>query len=173
MKAILLVLFALSSLPTWSAELSTDEQTSLVGLVTRAVTAYESGDAETIVELTFEPLVTAAGGPDAFRLITKQAIAQQRTMGLSIEGITVGKPGELITAGQYTLCFIPKVTAIRTAKRSGKSTSFMVAVRNTENPRWKFIEGAGLRKNPQVLKLLFPELPDDVSLPEYKVEFLP
>ncbi len=173
MKPILLLLVALSSFPTWSAELPTAEQSLLVGIVTQVVTAYEIGDAETIAELTFEPLVAAAGGADAFRAIAKQAIEQQRKMGMSIESITVGKPGEPISAGQYTLCFIPKVTVMRTSKRLGKSTSFMVAVRNAENPRWQFIEGAGVRKNPQILKLLFPELPDDVSLPEYKVEFLP
>lgn len=35
------------------------------------------------------------------------------------------------------------------------------------------MDGAGMRKNPLILRLFFPELPEDLALPENRLELLP
>ncbi|MET3442953.1 hypothetical protein ABIC94_003742 [Variovorax paradoxus] len=173
MRFLLLVFLFLASFSSWSAELSTDEELTLVELVKSVVNAYGSGDADKIVESTFDPIVTAAGGSESLKLKTRQAIEQQRQAGVVIESTTIGKPTALVAAGEYQLCFVTRETVMQMPGKRGRTTSFMVAVRKPGATEWQLIDGAGLRQRPQILWLLFPELPEYLALPVNKLELLP
>ncbi len=42
--------------------------------------------------------------------------------------------------------------------------SFMLAVRPLDSQEWKYIDGAGLQKNPDMLYSLFSEIPRDKNI---------
>jgi hypothetical protein len=167
------ILLLLASFATWSAELSTDEERALVELVKDIGTAYENSDVDKIAESSFDSLVTASGGLDLFKSRIRQALDQQRQAGVVIESTAIGKPTSLIAAGRYELSFVSKETVMRMPGKRGRSLSFLVAAREVGGTKWQFIDGAGLRQRPQILKLLFPELPEDLVLPVNKLELLP
>lgn len=173
MRFLILVFLCLASLSSWSSELSPDEELSLVEIVKGVMTKYESGDFDALAQVTFEPLVAAAGGLSPFKLKLKQAADQYRQNGLVMESMTVGKPTSLTTAGEYELSFVPKITTIRMPGRHGRSTNVMVAVRKVGATEWRLIDGAGLRKNLEILRYFFPSLPANLQLPENKLELLP
>lgn len=135
--------------------------------------AYESGDVDKIAELTFEPLVMAAGGAEAYKAISSRGIEQHRRAGLVVESQTVGTPTALVVAGDYELSFVPTESIMHVAGKRGRSLGFMVAARRSGATNWQLIDGAGLRKNPQMLKVPFPGLPEGLVLPENKLELLP
>lgn len=174
-KSILVTLFFFFSLTVFASEptkdLSLEEKNSIIALVNKTVNAFETEDAKSIAELTFKPIVDLVGGLEAFTTITKNGIVQLKKQGMAIENVTVGTPGQLILAGEYRVCFVPKVTILKNAKTRGRSTSFMVAVQKNGESEWSFIEGSGVVKNPAILKILIPDLPDGIILPEHKVEF--
>jgi len=167
------ILLLLASFATWSAELSSDEERTLVEHVKEIGMAYQNGDADKIAESSFDSLVAVSGGLDPFKSRIKMAIEQQRQAGVVIESTTIGKPTSLIAAGRYELSFVSKETVMRMPGKRGRSLGFLVAVREVGGSRWQFIDGAGLRQRPQALKLLFPELPEDLMLPVNKLELLP
>jgi len=50
-----------------------------------------------------------------------------------------------------------------------RSKGFLIAIRSEGQP-WKFLDGAILQEKPQMLHLLLPGLPKDISLPENRFE---
>ena len=63
------------------------------------------------------------------------------------------------------ICFLPKKTVMEVNGQKIQSNSFMIAAKK-EGKEWNYLDGAGLRKNPDMLWLFFPELPKDIKLPE-------
>jgi hypothetical protein len=172
MKILLVVLLALLSFSSSAVELS-EEETSLIEQVKSLRTAYEMGDVDKIVESTFQPLIKAAGGSDAFKHAAMQAMQQQALAGIFVQSADYAKPTAPISAGNYTLRFVPTVLVMKMPGKRGKSTGFTIAIREINSTDWRFLDGAGLRKNPSMLRTLFPELPENLSLPENKIELIP
>jgi hypothetical protein len=173
MKTLSLFLSLLLSLPTFGAEFLPGEEDRLVELVKNIGIAYERRDADKIVEMTIEPIVAAAGGSEAMKIKTRQALEQLHSAGIVIESTSIGRPTAPLSVGRYILSFVPKVTEMRMPGKRGRSISFLVAAREVQSAEWRFMDGAGLRKNPLVLRLLFPELPENLALPENRLELLP
>ena len=170
---ILLLLLSLLPFSAFSAEFLPGEEDRLVELVKNIGAAYERRDADAIVESTIEPVVVASGGSDAIKIKTRLALEQQHAAGIVIENTSIGRPTTPLSAGRYVLTFIPKVTEMRMPGKRGRSIGFFVAARDSQGSDWKFMDGAGLRKNPSILRLLFPELPENLALPENRLELLP
>jgi hypothetical protein len=49
-----------------------------------------------------------------------------------------------------------------------KSTSYMVAIKGSDGT-WRYLDGAGARRDPKILWTLLPDLPKEVELPENTV----
>jgi hypothetical protein len=65
---------------------------------------------------------------------------------------------------------VPKRNITEVDGRTVRSQGFYVAVRKKSGKEWKLIEGAGFRKNPELLWKLLPDLPRGVEIPVVKHE---
>jgi hypothetical protein len=48
----------------------------------------------------------------------------------------------------------------------------MIAIRPVGGSEWKYLDGAGLRKHPEMLYQLLPKLERDIALPPNTIEVL-
>ena len=60
--------------------------------------------------------------------------------------------------------------AIEVQGKQIKSKAYWIAIRSIGDSEWKFIDGAGVQSDKEHLWVMFPELPRDVQLPEWKQE---
>jgi len=172
MKPFLSLCFFLivATLPVLAGDLSPQDQKALLKDANRIKTAYEKGDADTIIKLTHPSIYTIAGGKDAFDNLTRTAIKRLKDVGITMSDFSLGTPSPAYVSGTTTVCFIPMTSIISAQGGKARSTSFLIAARENGQKQWLFIDGAGLRAHPEALKTFFPGLPDDVKLPENQLE---
>ena len=104
--------------------------------------------------------------------MTKQAVIQLRGSGIKFLQSELGVPSEMHSAGEEEICLVPRISVVEVGGKKAKSTTFMIAIRRLGASEWKYLDGAGLRKNPDLLYQLFPKLQRGIGLPENKVELL-
>ena len=133
--------------------------------------AAAKGDADKFLQLTHPAVFTLFGGKEPFEAATRLALKSLAGSNV-IEKATFGVPAELHVAGQEEICFVPFVQVARAGDIRIRVESFFIAVRPVGKADWKFIDAAGLRKQPEVLRQLFPGLPEKVVTPPNKVEIV-
>ncbi|MGC3989527.1 MAG: hypothetical protein QM796_07590 [Chthoniobacteraceae bacterium] len=172
MKSFLsLILFLCTvTLPVFADELSSQDSKALLKEATQVKTAYEKGDADTIIKLTHPSIYPLAGGKDAFDNLTRNAMKQLKATGITMSDFMLGTPSQTYLSGTTTVCFVPLYSIISAQGRSVRNTSFLIAAREPGQKQWLFLDGAGLRAHPEALKTFFPGLPDDVKLPKNQLD---
>ncbi|MBL8259042.1 MAG: hypothetical protein JNM60_04420 [Candidatus Competibacteraceae bacterium] len=155
-----------------AAPFGADEEQVLIDKVKVLQNAYEKGDLDSIATMTFEPVIAQVGGVDALKKVSQQVIDQAKRMGVVTENLEVGKPTPPLESGEYLVTFVPKTSTVKMGDKRAKSSSFMIGARRKDQTEWKFMDGAGLRKNPQLLHSFFPDLPKDVALPPNEVRLI-
>jgi hypothetical protein len=136
-------------------------------------TAFEKGDAKTIVDMTDPALFDISGGKEKALSMTKQVMDQIVKSGLIIEKLMVGKLTKTYMAATKSVCFVPKEVIMSIKGVRGRSVSYLVAInRNTANSPWLFLDSAGLQKKPELLWTLVPGLPKDIKLPPNHTELI-
>lgn len=167
--ASLLVCVLLSSGAVAAPLTAADIQTlrSDIALMTAA---FERGDAEPLIARTHPSLKALAGGPEAFAELARSSLAQLRDKGLLFVSEEVGTPTDVYPAGEEEVCFVPRVSVMALNGTQMKSTTFMIAIRSKSGTKWTYLDGAGLRKNPEIIYLLLPGLSRDVPLPPNTLE---
>ena len=170
MKALsyLLVSTALAAPP---ATLPEKEAQEVVAQATAYRDAAAKGDADKVLQRTHPVLHTLFGGKESFEVATRLAL---KTLAgrYVIEKITFGPPTALLVVGPDEICFVPFVQVASAGEIRTRAESYYIAVRPAGKSDWKFIDAAGLRKNPEVLRQLFPGLPKEVVTPPNKVEIV-
>ena len=137
----------------------------------RAMTeAFERGDAEPTIERTHPSLKAMAGGPDAFAAMTRHAVAQLRELGVSFLSLELGAPTRVYPAGAEEVCFVPRISVLEMQGKRMTSTGYMVAIRPKGGGPWTYLDGAGLRKHPDLLHQLLPDLERGIPLPPNTLE---
>jgi hypothetical protein len=152
-----------------AGELSKDETEKLLARAQLTKEAFDKGDAATITAMSHPSMFRFTNGKEGFEKLTRAGLEQIKASGTTLVKSSLGAPTGTYTSKTDTVCFIPRVSIYKVKGNKVKSTSFLLAARNPDS-EWLFVDGAGLRKNPAMLKALFPHLPDDVQLPENKVE---
>lgn len=165
-----LLLYALLSSGVSAAPLTAADVQSLRSDIASMTAAFERGDAEPLIARTHPSLKAMAGGPDAFAELTRHALAQLRDIGISFVSQEVGMPTEVYQAGEEEVCFVPRVSVMAVNGTQMKSTTFMIAIRSKGGTTWTYLDGAGLRKNPEMIYQLLPGLARDVPLPPNTLE---
>ena len=140
--------------------------------VTAMMTAFDRGDPAMFLELTHPSLQNLAGGPDAFAALVRQSLETLRQGGVKVVSAEVGAPTQVYSAGEEEVCFVPRVSVMEIQGRSARSTTFMIAIRRVGGSQWKYLDGAGLRRSPDLLYQLLPKLERGIELPANKVEAL-
>ncbi|MEZ5442518.1 MAG: hypothetical protein R3F15_13670 [Lysobacterales bacterium] len=160
------------AIPAFAGTLSVAEADSLRAEVATIATSFEHGDAEVLIARTHPSLHDLVGGQEAFAKATHQAVEQLRQAGVKFISAEVGTPTQTYTAGDEELCFVPRVSVMEVQGQKVKSTTFMMAIRRVGTGDWKYLDGAGLRKHPELLYQLFPKLERGISLPLNTIEVL-
>jgi hypothetical protein len=169
---IALALWCLLGGPAVGATLSEEETGYLRAEITSIMASFESGDAEALIAKTHPSLHPLMGGLEGFEKITRQAVEQLRQTGVKFTSAEVGTPTQTYSAGDEEVCFVPRVSVIELQGKKVKSTTFMIAIRRVGSQEWKYLDGSGLRKNPELLYQLLPQLERGISLPLNMIEVL-
>ncbi|HSJ03546.1 MAG: hypothetical protein ACAI34_22510 [Verrucomicrobium sp.] len=163
--------FSLSLTTAQAGELSADDTKAILARAEMVKVAFDKGDTDTIVKLTHPAIFKLTNGKEGFENITKQATTMISSMGIKILESSMGTPTKTYTAGASTVTFVPRTSVMSLKDKKIRTIGYLIAIKGgTEAPDWLFLDGAGLRGKPGLLKTLLPELPDDVKLPENKVE---
>jgi hypothetical protein len=150
--------------------LTAAEAESLRAEVAAITTAVERGDAEGLIKLTHRSLKDFIGGPEAFAQITRQSVEKLRQSGVKFVSSEVGNPTQTYPAGDEEVCFVPRISVMEIEGRQARSTTFMIAIRSMGRKDWSYLDGAGLRKHPELLYKLLPQLERGISLPANMIE---
>ena len=149
-----------------SGELSAADIARLKAEVGSIMAALEKGDPEDIISRTHPSLHALAGGKEAFAKLTRDAVEQLLESGIKFISADIGTPTRTYSAGAEEVCFVPRVSVMEVQGKRLKSTSFMIAIRRVGDSEWKYLDGAGLRNNPDILSRLLPDLEPGVKYPE-------
>lgn len=155
-----------------AASLSPDEATALIATTERIKVAFDERDIATIMAMTHPSIYKLTNGKDGFEAITRQAFVQIESAGVRFLDSKLGTPSEIYSCGEEQVCFIPRTSTLEVDGKKVRSIGFLIAIRSVKGGDWLFLDGSGLRKNPELLKKLLPDLPADTPLPENRVELI-
>ena len=153
-------------------ELSETDTKSLLERAELLQQAFAKGDAEFIIRYTHPVILQFFPSPEKFAETTREAIkslADQATF----EEVKWGTPTPVYISGDQEITFLPRTSVMRVGDRRARSVSFMIAGRKRDTTEWYFLDSATLRKKPEFLWQLFPDLPRDIKTPTNTIEVLP
>ena len=146
------------------------EADSLRADIDQMMASFEQGDADALIRRTHPSLVKFAGGPEAYAKLVQASLEIVQATGVKILSSRLGTPTETYPAGEEEVCFVPRESIMQMGEMKMKSTSFMVAIRTKGASAWTYLDGAGFRKNPDMLQQLLPALDASVELPSQSME---
>jgi hypothetical protein len=174
-KTILLMVFVLCCLVApvaTAAKLADEEVESLRTELSSMLAAFEQGDIEALLAKTHPVVYDLAGGRESLARSMRQALEQIQASKTRFVSSETGVPTELYPAGDEELCFVPRVSIIETGGERIRSTTFMIAIRRVGGGEWRYLDGSGLRRDPEMLYTFFPALQRDLPLPPNTIELL-
>lgn len=158
----------------WSAEgvvLSAEEKKAVSDKAEALQVAFDKGDADAIIAGTHPSIVKLMGSQEQFETFTRQSV-KALSGKMTVISRTWGEPTPVYASGSEEVFFLPRISVIEMAGKRANSTGFFIVARTKGTTNWLFLDGSGLRKNPELLWRLFPGLPKDIVLPPNKVELI-
>jgi hypothetical protein len=162
-----LILALLAS--SWcSAEERTCQQDQVV-ILARAQSmneAFARADGKAIVDMMYPVIVRATGGPARYVSVAQRALKEMAAEGAAFSGFKFGHFTKTYHDGKRSLCFLPKESHITIKGNEIRTVGYLVAIYDpVESQQWTFLDSDAFRKNPTLLKQLFPGLPADLVPP--------
>ena len=136
-------------------------------LVEKIGQATLSGDMDTVIDLTYTPIIDAIGGRKKMVAVMEKIAKDMNANGLAFESYTVGEPGDFHNEGGNTYSIVPTKLAITSADSRIVTNNFLLGISSNGGRSWTFIEGSGLKDKKVVAKVL-PKLPATLQLPEFR-----
>jgi hypothetical protein len=149
-----------------------DEVKAIHAALRKMQGGFREGDYEAIRGATHPSLIEQAGGEEKFRESTEKALSMLQSGKIKVGDDELGTPSGLHEAGEDWVCFVPKRNVIEVDGRKVRSQGFYVAVKNKTDGSWKFLDGAGMRNDPEMLWTLLPDVPRGIELPPVKREIV-
>lgn len=162
---IVLMLAHLAANVAIAGKLSAEDAESLRADVSRLVAATARGDAELVIAKTHPSVHKLVGGADAFAMLTRNAFSYLQQSGVKILSSEIGTPTQTYLAEDEEVTFVPRISIMEMRGKKSKSTTFMVAIRRVGAREWLYLDGAGLRNNPDVLYRFLPKLERGILFP--------
>jgi len=134
--------------------------------------ALLEGDMDQVLDKTYPPLIIFSGGRTAFEQTVRHAIDQLKKDGMVFESYQLGEPTDMYLSGTEFICFVPEMSVARIQGRRFRTTGFVIAVKGGATTKWKYLQGIHLKRDPDALWRLFPELSREIKLPPIKQEAL-
>jgi hypothetical protein len=177
LSALLGIIMAAAPAPGRGAEttgtlLSEGEKAELIKGGEALLKAYEAGDVDAIMNGTHESIMKLVGSREKYETVIREACKALMAQ-VKIEGSEFGEPTPCYASGTDEVIFLPKITTMRMVDMRAREVGYLIAARTKGTKEWKYLDGAGLRKHPELLWLLFPDLPKDIETPPNLVERLP
>ena len=169
--AIVLALCWLTS-SALAATLSAAEIEKLRAEIASITSSVEHGNADLLITKTHPSLYALMGGAENFEQVTREVVSQIPASGVKFLSSSVGTPTQTYPAGDEEVCFVPKTNVMEVQGKKAKSTGFMIAIRPAKGGTWLYLDGNGLRENPELLYQLLPKLEPGITLPQNTVELL-
>lgn len=133
--------------------------------ITQMSTALNSSNYQYIAEKSDSSIIELSGGKENYNAILALAANSFKNRNIQVKKIDIQPPQNSYIFGKKEFCIIPKqLTILMNGKAMTGDKSFMLAVRPLESQEWKYIDGAGLKKNPDMLYTLFSEIPRDKNI---------
>jgi hypothetical protein len=155
-----------------SNSLSPDERKTLLKQLGAVQTAVNEWDYSTMIK-HMHPAIFKLVPKDAFAEASRTEVEKFKQQGVKFKQSQFGEPTRLYQAGEETLCFVPRTSVIEQPGKRVLSTAYWVAIRTPGESGWRFLDGAGIEKNRNLLWLMFPQLPKDIEFPEWKQVVIP
>ncbi|MCE2572868.1 hypothetical protein [Motilimonas eburnea] len=137
----------------------------------KLVKATLSEDYEGVIALTYPPIIAKIGGASMAAKIAYEAVRLLNERGVKIANLTVGEPINYFVSDTKQLVVLNAQLELASEQGKVNTRSFLLAIKEQDQD-WLFIDNNAL-KNTDELKVYFPALPDDFSLPQKSVKFTP
>lgn len=135
--------------------------------------AFKRSDVPAIVDMMYPKVVEATGGRDKYIALADAVLTEMSSKGLKIDHYTLGQPSKTYRAGDKFVCFFPTEMIASRQEVRVRSRGYLVAVYDRKaSSEWTFLDSAAFRKNPSLLREIFPELPAGVETPPTGTERL-
>lgn len=128
--------------------LSGQEAAKLKSDIAAMFVTFEKDDPTWLIANAHESVLAEVGGEQRCDELMRETVQQLQQLGRKFVSAEVGTPTQIYAAGDEEVCFVPG------------------------GGPWKYLDAAGLRKNPGLLGILLPKLPGEVSLPPDRVPVL-
>jgi hypothetical protein len=150
--------------------LSIEDKAALLEQVQPVQSAVDERDYKKLI-IYAPSAVLKLYGRNAFERTIWSGMTQSQANGYQFTFHTdFGEPMAAYQTGNGLICLVPRMSLVQVQEKQVKIFACWVAVRENGDPGWKFIDGAVWQNNKQRLWQLYPELPDDMPLPEWKQE---
>jgi hypothetical protein len=172
MKKQLTSLFALAlfaTVPAIASPISQDDQAAMAKSVSEMAHALENHDASTLADQTFDYAIKEAGGRDAYIKVIENSFQSLDTKRYHMISYTPEIPQDSVDAGSYDVCVIKENLAFELEDHTYRIASFVLGIRKKSDKDWKYLDGAGISKHPELLKKALPSLPESFHVPPVSV----
>lgn len=168
LKQIICASFVLTTQAALAIDLQCekDYKTVISNNIVEMSKAFNTENIQYIEDKTHSSLIDYAGGKEAYRDILTFAVHTFRKANMIVTHVETLPPQGNYIVGENEICFIPKqLTMEINGNQHVADQSFMLAVRSTSSKEWKYLDGAGLKKNPDMLYTLFPDFSRKIRIP--------
>ncbi|MCE0559295.1 MULTISPECIES: hypothetical protein [unclassified Motilimonas] len=128
-------------------------------------------DYEQVIALSYPAMVNKIGGPSMAAKIAYEAVRLLNEEGVVISDLTIGEPLEYFVGKDKELIVLSTQLELKSEQGRVNTDSYLFAIREAGTD-WMFIDSNAL-KDIKELKVYFPGLPEDFSLPQKAVKFTP
>ena len=126
--------------------------------------AAAAEDFDRVVELTNPKLVKLVGGREKMITALRETVADLRKEGAAVLKQTVEPPSQVLKVGGEIFAVVPIAMHFKIPGGVGVEPSCLVGVSTDSGQHWTFVD-VGTRRDPQMLRTLFPTVADKLQLP--------
>jgi hypothetical protein len=134
--------------------------------------AQQAGDAtrkkdiDTLLALTYPPVLEMMGGKAKAKEIIVKGMADMEKDGFRIGPTTAHRGEQLVKVKDTLYCVVPLDMEISAPQGRLRSRSFMLGISRDGGARWTFVSGSQL--TPEMMRKLFPEIGEKIKMPVQK-----
>lgn len=126
-----------------------------------------AGDVAKVVDLIHPRAVGMFGGREKVIAETRRIMEKEKAQGTDLSGFTasVGEPGEVVSAGKRLFVVVPtQIKKPVPSRGMFVMRTFVIGISDDGSDDWKFLTVP----NRALFKLIFPEAPDKLNVPDSK-----
>jgi hypothetical protein len=143
-----------------------EDRKQIVQRARSMVDATFKGDMTAVIQFMHPGAIKAIGGKEAVKKAIGGVAEQMKQLGLEFVSMDIQPPDKFLTNNGKTFTVVKTKTVMQiTGKTKLTEESSMIAIRETADGPWTFLRvNAPVAQNRQMLKMLLPDVPDDLVI---------